>query len=251
MGRPSEGKDELCSICKYQGDQVCCRSGSACYLLPRCDGIRCQLGQGFHARAPINFSFNYVGLTIGTTVAGDIDSLVLTPSTEAGTPPALLGPLSVTGTYDDASGNFTVQDAGFDFPPIGVDIDVATIDGTIGLAEAAHGNYNAATGAMTFNPKIKLTLGTSDIAALPAPIGGFGSGPLSCEFSPLDLSLSSTGTWPHAASNFAQPGAITNGSISGAFTKLPQGQDARWWPDPLPAGCRNPAAGRWSLARQQ
>ena len=198
------------------------------------------------AGAPINFEFNYVGLTIGTTVAGDIDSLVLTPSTEAGDPPALLGPLQITGTYDDANGNFTVTNDGFDFPKIGVNVDVATIDGEIALAEAAHGNYNAATGAMTFAPKIKLTLGTDHIENLPDPIGGFGTGPLRCEFSPLDLSLSSSGTWPHDAAAFTDKANIKEGSVSGAFRYLPKVKTIEGGTlCPLVGGILQPVGGLW------
>jgi len=149
---------------------------------------------------------------------------VLTPdSVDGGGNP--LGALEVRGTYSDNVGNFTLPQAtGLDFPDIALDLgDGIVIDGKIGLTEAATGNYNVATGALSMNPKISLTLGTPEISALPDPVGGLGSGPLECEFAPLDVSLSTApANWPAPGQLFTDKVNLTGGAVAGAWNVKPQ-----------------------------
>lgn len=169
--------------------------------------------------------FNYVGLNVGISIAPPgLDDLVLTPDTPDETnPPAMLPPLELHGTYDNATGDFTLpKDGGLVFPPISVDLDIVQIDGEIGLAEAAHGNYDPLSGAMTLSPKISLILGTDHMENLPAPANNIGTGPLSCEFSPLDVDLSTTGGWPHPGNSFDPGETPLNGALAGAWIVKPK-----------------------------
>ncbi|MEX1218964.1 MAG: hypothetical protein WEB05_01070 [Solirubrobacterales bacterium] len=161
---------------------------------------------------PVAVDFNYAGININTALAG-INELVLTP--DAG-----LGGLELRGTYTDADGSFTVpEDGGLTFPDLALDIGV-DLEAQIGLIEDADGTYNSATGAMTFNPSIFLTIGVSDVAGLPLP--GLGNGPLRCELAPLTVAFSTSGGWP-APGNTFDPGAGTlkNGAVSGAWDVKP------------------------------
>ncbi len=107
---------------------------------------------------------------------------------------------------------------GLNFPSLTLDIEGVDLTGEIALTEDSTGTYNEATGAMTFNPKISLNLGVSDVGALPIP--GLGTGALGCEFAPLDVDLSTSGGWP-AAGNTFDPGTFQNGAVSGAWTIKP------------------------------
>lgn len=163
---------------------------------------------------PIQFKFNYVNLTLGTTVAGDIDTMALKPANGKGA-------LSIKGTWTNSKGDFSVPVKGFRFPGFTVKMDIVTVDGTVKLTAPARGHYNEATGSMEFEPTISLTLGTSDVATFPPPISNMGSGPLECQFSPVPLYLSTFGRWPHAAAPFRDRAAVADGSVVGAFTTLP------------------------------
>jgi len=158
--------------------------------------------------------FNYVGLFVGTSVAGDVDSLVLQPPAD---------PIGINGTYTDSNGNFTVpKNGGLDFPPVAVDLDVLTIDGEIGLTKDGTGTYNESTGAMTVNLSLSLTLGVDDLAALSEQVGiDLGTGALACQLSPLNVTLSTTGGWPHPGKSFTDKDALTDGALAGAWRSKP------------------------------
>jgi len=169
---------------------------------------------------PFNADFNYVGLNVNISIAGEVNELALTPA-------ANLGNLEVNGTYTDNVGNFTIPKiGGLVFPDISLDLGAGiVVDGSIGLTESGTGNYNAATGALTMNPKISLTLGTNDIGSLPDPVGSLGSGPLSCKFSPLAVSLSTNPTnWPSPGKLFVDKVGLTDGAVSGAWNIKPDVQ---------------------------
>jgi hypothetical protein len=158
--------------------------------------------------------FNYVGLFVDTSVAGAVDSLVLEPPAD---------PIAINGTYTDTNGNFTVpQDTGLTFPPVVVDLDVLQINGEIGLTKDGTGNYNEATGAMTVNLSLSLTLGVDDLAALSEQVGiPLGTGALACTLAPLDVELATGGGWPHPGKAFTDKAALTDGALAGAWRYKP------------------------------
>jgi hypothetical protein len=156
--------------------------------------------------------FNYVGINVDAGI-GQLNDLVLTP--DAG-----FGALQLRGTYTDASGAFTVpQSGGLIFPDLALDVGVP-LEAQIALTEDATGTYNSATGAMTFNPSISLTIGVDDLALAPPPLNSFGSGPLRCQLAPLQVSLSTSNGWPAAGNNF-DAGTFQNGAVAGAWTIKP------------------------------
>ncbi|MGA7396725.1 MAG: hypothetical protein WBW62_04685 [Solirubrobacterales bacterium] len=166
--------------------------------------------------SPFAASFNHVGLNVNVSIAGDINELVLKPSDG-------IGELDINGTYDDAAGNFTIpKDGGLVFPDIELDLDGIHIDGAIGLSEAGSGTYNDVTGELMMDTKISLTLGTDEISELPDPVGGLGSGPLECRFSPLAISFSTNPiNWPAPGKAFEDPANLTDGAVAGSFTTKP------------------------------
>ena len=160
---------------------------------------------------PVDVDFNYAGIAVSASLGG-LNDLVLTPA-------AALGNVEMRGTYTSTTGDFVVPKAGgLNFPDIAVDLGVA-LDAQIGLEEAATGNYNSATGAMTMNPKISLTLGVADLGALLG--GSLGSGPLGCKVAPLDINLSTSGVWPASGNTFDSSSPIQNGALAGAWTVKP------------------------------
>lgn len=166
---------------------------------------------------PVNADFNYVGLNVSTPL-GAISDLLLTPATF--TPPQAL---QLRGQYTNANGAFSVdKDTGLIFPELPLDLGPVALDAGIGLAENATGTYDEATGAMTFNPKIALSVGVDDVAGLPDAVKaiiGIQSGALSCRFSPIDIQLSTGNGWPAPGDPFAA--GFTDGSVAGAFRALP------------------------------
>ncbi len=164
---------------------------------------------------PITPEFNYVGIHIGTTVAGDINEIVYKPSD---------GPaVAVNGQYTDSDGNFKVpKDGGLDFPPIAVDLDLLVIDGEIALTEDGTGTYDGDTGKMTTELSLSLTLGVDDLEALSDEVGiPLGSGELRCEFSPLDISSATEKGWPAPGKNNVDKAGLTDGAIAGAWRTKP------------------------------
>lgn len=161
---------------------------------------------------PVDVDFNYVGIDVSTSLGG-VSDLVLTPA-------AALGELELRGTYTSAAGAFTVpKTGGLAFPDLALDLGVP-LEAQIALTEDATGTYNSATGAMTFNPSISLTIGVSDVAALPIP--GLGVGPLRCELAPLSVALSTSNGWPAVGNAFdAGPGTLKNGAAAGAWDVKP------------------------------
>lgn len=165
------------------------------------------------AGGPIAVDFNYVGINVSTSLGG-VNDLVLSPA-------QALGDLQLRGNYDSGtSGAFTVpKTGGLTFPDLALDLGVP-LEVQLALTKDATGTYNPATGAMTFNPSISLTIGVSDVASLPIP--GLGSGPLRCEVAPLAISLSTSNGWPAVGNPFdAGPGTLKNGAASGAWDVKP------------------------------
>lgn len=166
---------------------------------------------------PVNVDFNYVGLNVSTPL-GALSDLLLTPSTF--NPPQAL---RLRGTYTNANGAFSVdKDTGLVFPELNLGLGPVALDAGIGLAENATGTYNEATGEMTLNPKIALSVGVDDVAGLPDAVKaviGIQSGALGCRFSPIDIQLSTGNGWPAPGDAFAA--GFTDGSVSGAFRSLP------------------------------
>jgi len=164
---------------------------------------------------PISPEFNYVGLAIGTSLAGDVDELVLEPPTPA---------IGINGTYTDGNGNFSVpKEGGLNFPPVTVDLDLLEINGEIELTKAGSGHFDEATGDMDLDLSLALTLGVDDIAALAQEIGIAlpGEGPLACQLAPLDVSLSTKRGWPHAGSAFADKENLEDGAVAGYWRAKP------------------------------
>ena len=163
---------------------------------------------------PIAVDFNYVGIDV-TTSLGGVSDLVLTPE-------AALGELELRGNYNSgSSGAFTVpQTGGLTFPDLALDLGGIDLEAQIALTDDATGTHDPATGAMTFNPSISLTIGVSDIGSLPIP--GLGSGPLRCELSPLSVALSTSNGWPAAGNAFdTGAGPLKNGAAAGAWDIKP------------------------------
>lgn len=172
--------------------------------------------------ADIQPEFNYVGLFVGTTVAGNVDNLVLEPDSKDGNGDPL-PPLKINGKYTDANGNFTVpKNGGLVFPPLAVDLDLLVIDGKIGLTEDGVGHYDEATGAMSLDLKLALELGVDDLEALSNEVGiPLGTGELACEFAPLSISAGTDKGWPHPGKVFADKANLENGAIAGAWRSKP------------------------------
>jgi len=171
------------------------------------------------ANDPFEVEFNHVGLYIGIGSLGSLDELVLDPTTDDGEG-NLLGSLKFKGTYTDDAGNFTLPKAtGLEFPTLALDIEGVKINGGISLAEDGSGTYDASTGKLDLNAKLALVLGADKIEDLGLPIPG--SGALSCEFAPLDLSFSTANGWPHAGEAFGDKANLEEGAIAGAFTYKP------------------------------
>jgi hypothetical protein len=160
---------------------------------------------------PVDVDFNYAGIDV-TASLGGLSDLVLKDGDG-------LGVVQMRGTYTSTDGDFVVPKVGgLSFPNISVDLGVA-LDAQIGLEEDATGNYNSATGVMTMNPKISLTLGVDDLGALLG--GSLGTGPLGCKVAPLDIDLSTGGGWPAAGNTFDAGSPIKNGALAGAWTVKP------------------------------
>ena len=165
-----------------------------------------------NAGDPVQVEFNHVGIAISAAILGDVNQMILKPSDG-------IGVLEMNGEYVNSSGDFVVpKDDGLVFPPLNLNFDGIEIGGSLGLTADATGNYNEATGAMTLNPKIALTLGVSDAGAL-AP-GILPDGPLECRLSPINAYLSTGYGWPAAGDPFT-PGTFTEGAVAGAWTVKP------------------------------
>lgn len=162
----------------------------------------------------ISPDFNYVGLTVGTSVAGDIDTIVLEPPATA---------IGINGTYKDTEGNFTIpKSGGLDFPPVVVDLDLVQINGEIALNEDGVGQYNEATGEMSMDLSLSLTLGVDDLEALSQEIGmPLGTGKLACKLAPLNVTLATGKGWPHPGKPFADKTGLTDGAVAGAWRSKP------------------------------
>jgi hypothetical protein len=171
-------------------------------------------GVGANVGDPVSVDFNYVGIDV-TTALGGVSDLVLTPE-------AALGELELRGTYTNASGAFTVpRVGGLSFPDLALDLGGVDLEAQIALTEDGTGTHNAATGAMTFNPSISLTIGVSDVAGLPIP--GLGTGALRCQLAPLSVGLSTSNGWPGPGNNFDPgSGSLKNGAASGAWDVKPE-----------------------------
>lgn len=156
--------------------------------------------------------FNHVGIAVGAALLGDVNQMILKPSDGIGT-------LAMNAEYTNSSGDFEVpQEGGLVFPPLNLNFDGIEIGGSLGLDDDATGNYDEATGAMTLNAKISLTLGVSDAGAL-AP-GVVPNGPLECKLSPINAYLSTGYGWPAAGDPFTA-GTFTEGALAGAWTVKP------------------------------
>jgi uncharacterized repeat protein (TIGR01451 family) len=161
---------------------------------------------------PVAVDFNHVGINVTAVGLGGVNEIVLKPS-------SALGELELRGTYTSTDGDFTIpKTGGLTFPNIVLDLSGVELNAQIELVEDATGNYDAATGAMSLNPKISLTLGISDLSAIPIPIG---TGALGCRLSPIDVSLSTANGWPAAGDTFDSSSPIKGGSVSGAWTVKP------------------------------
>ena len=133
--------------------------------------------KAMNAGDPFNAEFQYAGLNVDVTLA-QLDEMVLD-----GTGDSLL----ISGTYSNSNGDLTLpKNTGLTFPQIllplteGVDLNA-----NIELASDGTGNYNPSTGVMSLELPVALTIGVSDVSALPIP--GLGSGPLTCKFSPISI----------------------------------------------------------------
>lgn len=173
------------------------------------------ISAGSVAGEPVTAEFNYAGLFIGTTVAGDIDALVHRPGDG--------DPIRIKGVYTDSNGNFSVaKEDGFEFPPLAIDLGVLVIDGKIGLSENGSGNYNEATGAMSTDLSLALELGVDDLEVLGNEIGiPLGTGALTCEFAPLNVAFSTDNEWPAPGKNFEDRENLVDGALAGAWRSKP------------------------------
>lgn len=157
---------------------------------------------------PVEAEFNYAGLNIDFTLA-QLDQLVVDGTGE---------PVTLSGSYTDSAGNFTLpKETGLQFPGFALDLEGESLSVSFRLGGDATGNYDASSGAMSLEAPIILTAGVTDVAALPIP--GLGSGPLTCEFGPLDVSFSTAKGWPHAGSTFKNPASIQDGALAGTWSE--------------------------------
>lgn len=185
---------------------------------------------------PVEVDFNHVGVYLEAAILGEVNQMILKPSDG-------LGELEVRGTYTSTSGDFSVPKVGgLNFPDIQLNFDGIVVDGNLGLAENSTGTYNEATGAMTLNPKIALTLGVSDAGAL-AP-GILPPGPLRCKLSPINAYLSTGYGWPAPGDPFAA-GTFTEGAVAGAWTVKPGFEQLAGTSCSLLAGVIAPVGGIW------
>jgi hypothetical protein len=169
-----------------------------------------------NAGDPFEADFNYAGLNVDVTLA-QIDQLVLEGEGE---------PLKIRGQYTNANGDFTLPKAtGLQFPDIAIPVtDDVDLSATIGLDSDGSGNYDAATGNLDIDASIALTIGVSDLSALPpeyAAIFGGGTGALECKLAPIDIALSTKNGWPHAGSAFINTADLEDGAIAGAWRSKP------------------------------
>jgi hypothetical protein len=185
---------------------------------------------------PLEVDFNHVGISISAAILGDVNQMILKPSDD-------LGQLEMRGSYTSTSGNFTVpKNGGLTFPDIELNFDDVAIEGSLELAQDSTGNYNAATGAMTLNPKIALTLGVSDAGAL-AP-GVLPDGPLKCKLSPINAYLSTGYQWPAPGDPFTA-GTFNEGAVAGAWTVKPGFEQLEGESCFLLAGVLSDVGGLW------
>jgi hypothetical protein len=185
-------------------------------------------GANAAAGDPFAVDFDYVGLNVDATLT-ELNTLVLDPTTED-SEGNVIGPLEVRGTYTSDTAFTLPKATGLNFPEAKLDIEGAEITGNLGLTQDATGTYNPATGAMTINPKISLTLGTPNVRDFPPELLDIVGGmlppgdapyPLACEFAPLDVSLSTAGTWPAPGNTFDNTTPPTEGAVSGAWRSKP------------------------------
>lgn len=204
-----EGETEMGEVLKV-------RAGMAALVATMCLAILAlAAAPGAKAAAPgeeFTAEFNHVGIAVSAALLGDVNQMILTPS-------AGIGKLEMNGEYTNSAGDFVVpEDGGLVFPDVNLNFDGVEIEGSLGLAEDATGNYDAATGAMTLAPKISLTLGVSDAGAL-AP-GVVPDGPLYCQLNPINAYMSTGYGWPAPGDAFT-PGTFNEGALAGAWTVKP------------------------------
>ncbi len=163
---------------------------------------------------PVEPEFNYASVFIGSTLAGDLDELVIKP-------PA--APLKLNGSYSGTNGDFTVpKETGFVFPPVELDLDVVRISAEIGLTEDGTGHYDESTGAMDLDLKLSLLLGIDDLEALSEEIGTpLGTGGVKCKLAPLAVEFKTSAGWPHSGKAFEDKTALTDGALAGVWRTKP------------------------------
>jgi len=133
--------------------------------------------------------------------------------------PAAQPPLTVKlkGDYDPASGNVNYKASEFSFPRQSFVTDFGTINLDINATQDFTGNYNKATGALSVNLPLKLTLDAES----------FG---LKCELRPLNIGLSTSGAavdFPpkeNTPANLKSPSEFTppanTGAVLGSWTNV-------------------------------
>ncbi len=172
------------------------------------------MSAGSVAGEPITAEFNYVGVFVGTTIAGDAALLAHRPSDG--------DPVALNGEYTDAAGNFKVPSDGLVFPRITVDLDLFELYGEISLAGEGNGNYDQSTGEMKLDLDLALTLAVDDLEALSNETGiPLGTGALACRLSPLETSLSTDGTWPDLGKAYENKADLVDGALAGNWRKKP------------------------------
>lgn len=235
-GAATEGEQEMGEAIKVRTGLLALVAAAALALLAlaAAPGAKAATVGG-----PVNVDFTHAGINVEAALAGELNELILTPSSG-------LGALELRGEYTDANGAFSVdKDTGLIFPPLNLDLGVAVLSGSIGLDEDATGTYNEATGDMTLDAKIALTIGVDDVAALPLP--GLGTGPLACRFAPLEVAFSTTNAWPAPGNAFNADGSFTEGAVAGAFRQVPPTQAIQGLQSTceLVGGLLQPVGGIW------
>lgn len=172
------------------------------------------ISAGSVAGEPVTAEFNYVGLFVGT-FPGDVDGLAYRPGDG--------DPVVVNGEYSDGDGNFKVPaDGGLSFPRVAVDLVGFELYADFALAADGSGNYDPASGKLSLDLPLSLTLGVDDLEELSYRVGvDLGTGELACEFSPVEASFSTEDTWPHPGKAYENKADLVDGALAGSWRKLP------------------------------
>jgi hypothetical protein len=184
---------------------------------------------------PVEFSFNHAALFTQLSIVDDpVDGFILRPGDGR-------GEVTVSGTYTDREGNFTVPSSGFSIPDFQLRIgDLLSLDATLSQVGAASGSFDETTGELTFKPDLALGFSAEGL-------GPFFSidpdEPFDCSISPLASSFSTEGGWPHPGQRLSDASGFTTGALAGVWRSRPPVENGELCA--LLAGLVEPVGGLW------